>query len=62
MQKGDPVMAKVVVRIIDIDGNETKMEFPATRTVMLSCKKIIELYVEKMFQETIKEIIIKVKK
>jgi len=53
---------KVVVKIIDIDGNETKMEFPITRTTLLACKKIIELYLEKMFQETIKEIIIKVKK
>ena len=53
-------MARVVVRIIDVDGNETKMEFPITRTVMLSCKKIIELYVEKAFQGTVKEITVKV--
>ena len=55
-------MEKVIVKIIDIDGNETKMEFPATRAVMLSCKKIIELYVEKAFQGTVKQITVKVNK
>jgi len=53
-------MGKIVVKIIDIDGNETKMEFPITRTVMLSCKKIIELYIEKAFQGTVKQITVKV--
>ncbi len=55
-------MARIIVKIIDIDGNETEMKFPITRTTLLVCKKIIELYVEKMFQfsQTVKEINIKV--
>jgi len=56
---GDPVM-KVVVRIIDIDGSETEMKFSISRTTLLACNKIIELYLEKAFQGTVKEITIKV--
>ena len=55
-------MAKVVVRVVEADGTETEMKFTVARSTLLACKKIIGLYLEKMFQETIREITIKVKK
>jgi len=55
-------MTRVVVRVVEADGSETEMKFTVARSTLLACKKIIELYLEKMFQETVKEIIIKVKK
>ena len=53
-------MARVVVRVVGVDGSETEMKFTVARSTLLACKKIVELYLEKAFQGTVKEITIKV--